>query len=354
MISVIVPTCNRAGYLSKALTSFRAQELDPNEYEVLVVDNGSKDNTREVSLKASEKFPQNRLLYLWEPIPGLLSGRHRGAMEASGDVLVFADDDIEADSKWLKAINETFQDRAVHIVGGRNLPNYESDPPEWLALLWDKDERGKWCIYLSLLDFGEQPCEIHPNFVWGLNFAIRKRTLFELGGFHPDCIPEHLQRFQGDGETGLTSNAAERGYKAVYQPHALVYHAVPAERMTIEYMERRQFYQGICDSFTEIRNNKGISTERGQREKKHLIRGVLSRTLHYPQVWRERLFGGQRGDESEGIFREDESDIFGEIRRRMRLAYCEGYRFHQDEVRSDPLLLEWVLKHDFFDYRLPQ
>ena len=72
------------------------------------------------------EMPHHRIRYLLEPEPGLLSGRHRGALESDGEILVFLDDDIEATAGYLHAILDAFKDPAVQLVGGPNLPRYES------------------------------------------------------------------------------------------------------------------------------------------------------------------------------------------------------------------------------------
>jgi glycosyltransferase involved in cell wall biosynthesis len=208
--------------LTLTLNSLASQDFPPQNFEILIIDNGSTDNTKQVAERFIDQFPTLTVRYIFEPEPGLLSGRHRGALEAEGKILVFIDDDIEADRNWLKAIDSSFADPSVHLVGGRNLPKYETPPPDWLAWFWDEHEYGKFCGSLSLLDFGHQVREIDPEFVWGLNYSIRKDTLFVLGGFHPDCVPANLQQFQGDGETGLSIKAREKGYGAIYQPNALV------------------------------------------------------------------------------------------------------------------------------------
>ncbi len=100
------------------------------------------------------------------------------------------------------------------------------------------------CGWLSLIDFGEDEKLIPTGFVWGLNYSIRRTTLWRLGGFHPDNIPDEIQYFQGDGESGLSFKAEQLGMKALYQPGALVYHQIPASRLTYNYFERRAFTKG--------------------------------------------------------------------------------------------------------------
>ena len=84
-------------------------------------------------------------------------------------------------------------------------------------------------------------------------FSIRRDTLYRVGGFHPDDVPRSYQRYQGDGETGMTFKLKEQGLKAIYDPGALVYHQIPTECLTVRYLEQRQYYQGVCDSYTSIR-----------------------------------------------------------------------------------------------------
>ena len=333
MISIIIPTLNRANLLELAIKSFCLQNFSLDKFEILVVDNRSVDNTKEITQTAINSFHSNRIRYIYESELGLLSGRHRGALEAKGDILVFVDDDIEADPNWLSAIYESFQNPLVQLVGGRNLPKYESTPPEWLEYFWVEHPFGQYLGELSLLDFGEQVREIDANYVWGLNFSIRRKALFELGGFHPDCIPKHLQHFQGNGETGLTIKANQLRYKAIYQPKALVFHQVPNNRMTYEYFEKRYFYQGVCNSYTKIRRLGYLPISNKLSDIKYRIKSLLKRA-------KQMIFNHRLSEEA--------------MLKSHFLKFLElGYQFHQESVRKNPLLLDWVLKSDYWNYKLP-
>ena len=333
MISIIIPTLNRAESLNRTLKSLVAQNFTTNNYEILVIDNGSNDETKSVYNKNYDEHPNHQIRYIYEPEPGLLSGRHRGALEAKGEILVFVDDDIEADVNWLQAIKQSFEDATVQIVGGRNLPDFEVEPPKWLEWFWIEHPYGKLCSELSLLDFGDQVRDIDPNYVWGLNFSIRKVALFELGGFHPDCIPKHLQCFQGDGETGLTQKAKLKGYRAIYQPNALVFHSVSQERMTYEYFDRRYFYQGISDSYSFLRQSQGQLNQGSLIDKIKIILKV------FQKIARKLMIHKQEHNALKG---------------RFISAYQRGYQFHKKAVMKNPQLLDWVLKPNYWNYTLPQ
>jgi glycosyltransferase involved in cell wall biosynthesis len=340
-ISCIIPTLNRSALLRNTINSLIKQNVSQDMYEILIIDNGSKDDTKEISQHIIKETADRQIRYIFEPEPGLLAGRHRGAMEANGELLVFVDDDIEATAGWLQAIFETFKRPQVQLVGGRNLPKFEVEPPAWLESFYvATPDGGRSCTWLSLLEMGESELEIDPNYVWGLNFAIRRRALHDLGGFHPDCIPQELQRFQGDGETGLTMKARSHGYTAVYQPKATIYHTIPASRMTPEYFENRAYYQGVCDSYSNIRREgSGALTDSVN---------VKSFPLRYA-----RRIAGRVARYLKTCVTAETVEIAA-IRQQVYRAYQAGYEFHQIAVRSSPELLAWVLRPDYWDYRLPQ
>jgi glycosyltransferase involved in cell wall biosynthesis len=345
-ISCIIPTLNRGSLLGNTLHSLISQTISPHLYEIIIVDNGSTDGTRKISQRIIKEAANRQIRYIFDPEPGLLTGRHRGALEAKGELLVFVDDDIEAASGWLQAILETFRSPRVELVGGRNLPKFAVQPPAWLESFYDViPDGGRSCSWLSLLDLGESEREIDPNYVWGLNFSIRRRALHDLGGFHPDCVPQELQRFQGDGETGLTMKARSHGYRAVYQPNATIYHIIPANRMTPEYFEQRAYFQGVCDSYSNIRREEiGESVDSAK---------VRSFPMRYARRIADCIVRSLKHLQHQPSVMAETTEVAA-IRQGVHRAYQAGYKFHQSAVRSSPELLSWVLRNDYWDYRLPQ
>lgn len=319
-LSVIIPTRNRAHHLEGALSSLGAQTQTRESFEVLVVDNGSTDHTRDVCETSRAFLP--KLKYLYDPRPGLHVGRHMGLNSASADILVYADDDIEAFPTWLEGIAEAFSDDQVALVGGKNLPKFQLEPPAWIRHMWEKERRGRRTLpYLSILDLGDRVKGIRPYDVFGCNFSIRKSILLEAGGFHPDAMPMELIRYRGDGETYVARYIAAHGYKALYHPKASVYHLVPEERLSESYFRKRAFIQGISDSYTDIRRRMTRSSQ-----KRHYFK--LLRWLLLP--------------------------LEGVRRVRIRVNYLEGYCFHQDEVEADAQLYEWVtVKHYMGELPVP-
>ncbi|WP_347272946.1 glycosyltransferase [Candidatus Kuenenia sp.] len=325
--SIIIPTCNRAEWLNTTIQSIIAQECPTSEYEILIADNGSKDNTKEVIEELILKHPSYNIKYLYEKEPGSMSARHCGALQAKGNIFIFIDDDVEVGEDWLTAISEAFGDASVHLVGGPSIPKFDTSPPDWISN-YCKVENGRvTCGHLSLLDIGDKKIDINSIYIWSLNFAIRKKTFFEAGGFHPCVIPKKLQHFQGDGETGLSLKIKEMGYKAAYDPRVKVLHYIPRERLTVSFFEGRNYYQGVCDSYTQIRKNNGLSN-------------IKIPDYHIFEQFSPNI----------PVYDQYKQIIY----KRIHNAYVDGFLFHQEAVRKSKTLLKWVLKEDYFNYRLPE
>lgn len=312
-MSVIIPTRNRADSLQLTLESLQSQTLSADSFEVLIIDNGSTDNTKQVALSFQQKLGNIR--YFFDPTPGLHVGRHLGMKMAESEILVYADDDIEAFPSWLEAVGKSFQDPEVALVGGKNLPKFESKPPEWISKMWEKSHNGKKIIYpLSIIDLGNDYMDISPFLVFGCNFSVRKSLLLKAGGFHPDSFPPELIRYRGDGESQVSKYIMSHNYRTIYNPDASVFHIVPNLRMTEEYFCQRFFQQGISDSYVNIRINKNA-----------LCAMMLKRLIlkHIPFLTRNV------------------------ISRKHLICYWQGYDFHQKEVRDDPELYKWIMKDNY-------
>jgi glycosyltransferase involved in cell wall biosynthesis len=323
-VSVIVPTLNRAKFLADCLKSLADQDFSANDFEVLVVDNGSTDDTAVLSEQDMRDFGIANLRKLLEPAPGLLSGRHRGALEAKGELLFFVDDDIEAAPGWLAALASAFDAPRVHLAGGPCIGKFDVTPPSWFHHFQRHDSWGDSCPALSLIHMGAERRFVEPYFVWGLNYAIRRQTLFDLGGFHPDGLPSHLLQYRGDGETGLSFKLAAQELLCMYEPKALVHHCIPASRLTLDAFCKRFFLQGISDSYSAIRRQGTVPTPPTHAE-------LAARSL-----------AGHHGPNH------SEPELL-----RIHQSYADGYLFHNAAVADSPALLEWVLRRDYFDYKLP-
>lgn len=330
-LSIIIPTYNRSCTLRQTLESI-ARILSGNSLvEVIVVDNGSRDATASVFTSIQYKYPVGNWRYIYDDTPGLLTGRHSGAAVATGDTLTFLDDDVVLSSTWLEAVTDAFRDPRVVLVGGPSVPKYDCDPPSWLPSLWWEFEEGRCCGSLSLLDLGSRAISCDPCLIWGLNFSVRKQSFYRFGGFHPDTMPERLQRYQGDGETGLSLKMKREGIAGFYHPAASVTHIIPSARLTKQSLERRAFFQGVCDSYTMTRA-EGRAPLADRASWIDTLR-PLKRKLHRAALLR--------------------SPGANAVRTLLHRAHSLGASFHAQEVRADAELLSWILRPNYLREFLP-
>jgi glucosyl-dolichyl phosphate glucuronosyltransferase len=304
--------------------------MSTTQFEVIVVDNGSRDDTADVAASYAARL---NLRCVAAPEPGLHVGRHAGCREAASDVLMYADDDIEATPTWVESVANAFADSNVGLVGGNNYPKFECQAPDWLDLWWSRRvHRGRALGYLSILDFGIGRFPVGPGYVWGCNFSVRRQALEEAGGFHPDSLPRELLRMRGDGETHVANAVSRRGWTVLFDSGASVHHCVSAERMTAGYFEQRAYAQGITDSYAAVRSRGDFPLPVRQRFWASL-RPALSGLGHR---WRARAaIDGSPGK------------VLLKVKLAALRAWREGYGFHQAAVRNDPTLLQWVLKENY-------
>lgn len=99
--------------------------------------------------------------------------------------------------------------------------------------------------------------------MWGGNLSISRKLFYEVKGSHPDYLQAPFGDYQGDGECGLTKKIGALGLSGWYSPRCEVAHRVPASRMTVEYLERRAFFQGLVESFADYRREHGLEPAAG-------------------------------------------------------------------------------------------
>jgi glycosyltransferase involved in cell wall biosynthesis len=239
----VLCTYNRSTLLASALTALVRQTHAP-PYEVVVVDNNSTDDTREVVAR----FGATGIVrYAAEPLQGLSHARNRGIATANGDILAFTDDDVRVSPDWVESIARTLAEHPdVDMVGGRVEPEWEAEPPAWLPEVGHAP--------LALLDYGAMPFRIartEPRCLIGANMAIRRRVLERVDGFAP-----RLQRVRdGIGSTedhDFQTRLLESGASALYDPRIAARAVVTRERLSKRYY--RAWHQGYGRFYALMRD----------------------------------------------------------------------------------------------------
>ena len=225
----------------RALRSLQQQTLP--DFDILVVDNAADQAVEQLVSEFSQtaKIPAQ---YLAEPRLGVHYARNTAAEKASGDLLLYTDDDVSFDSGWAAAYAEAFAEHPeMAAAGGPVRPIWERPPPQWLH---DYMGNSKSFGILSLMEPSDTFQLDGRGYFFSCNMAIWKAVLKARMGFHPEATGD---TWLGDGETGLNREMWAEGDLIGHVPEALVYHHIPVERMTVDYFCRRMANEGACTEY---------------------------------------------------------------------------------------------------------
>lgn len=234
MISVIICTYNRASLLDIVLTKLCKQIDSSASDEIIVVDNNSSDNTREIVEKYVIKYSFVR--YELETNQGLSHARNRGISESKNPYISFIDDDAFPEKDWLYNLkNIFFYYPNISVIGGRIKPHYEVERPDWL--------KGKLLDLYSVIDRQYSNIKVNKHKPIGANMAF-KREVFSKNKF-----PINLGRVGNNLLSGeeffLVNTIKKEGMDYYYSSSVCVSHFIPKERMTKNWVLERFRWEGI-------------------------------------------------------------------------------------------------------------
>lgn len=195
MISVVVPAHNAAKTIEACLHVLHHQSI-AEAYEIIVVDDGSTDDTFRLAQKAGA-------IVLQQSQAGAAAARNTGIRAATGDIICFTDADCTPTLDWLAQLTAVFANTAVS--GGKGI--YRTHQREWVARFVQQEYEDKY----DLLRTQET-----IDFIDTYSAAYRRQVLVEAGGFNEQVF------YVEDQE--LSFRLAAQGHKMVFQPAAIVYH----------------------------------------------------------------------------------------------------------------------------------
>lgn len=236
--SVLVCTYNRAETLADSLRSLAQLSVPPGfEWEVLVVDNNSRDNTKEVAEAFAAEFP-GRFRYIFEPRQGKSFALNAGIKEANGEILAFTDDDATVESRWLIELIAPLRNLSCVGTGGRIVPVWDFPKPDWIQF----DGPYRITPAVVYFDCGEKPCDIKTA-AFGANMAFKKEVFAIYGGFRGDLGPTVGSEIRGE-DSEFCRRLIKSGETLRYVPTAVVYHPVDRKRVKKSYFQAWSFARG--------------------------------------------------------------------------------------------------------------
>lgn len=227
-LTLIVSTRNRCSILPSCLDSLISQVVDANQFEIILVDNGSTDNTRTVA----QKYPDIR--YVLEPRIGLSIARNTGISVARTPWIAFIDDDAKAHPDLLERALGLISKDSFDVFGGMYYPWFKYGKPAWLPEDFGQMEKLR-----------DEVGEIKEDqFLAGGIFFAKKEALLAVGGYRPDFGMNKKIGYGEDDEIQVRLRKA--GYKIGFDPHLAIDHCVMPHKLKLSWHLKSMYAKGYA------------------------------------------------------------------------------------------------------------
>lgn len=292
-LTVAICTHNHERRLTRTLRELKRVVPPDSSWELLIVDNASTDGTPQVAAASDWRTPDVKVRVVHEERLGVSNARNRAIQEATGEYVVFMDDDETPDPQWLCAFERVILTTRPDALGGRIEVMFEDgERPAWL-----QDEL---LGFLGKLDHGSAPRPLldpaTPIFTG--NSAYRRDAFTRIGAFNATLGRKGNVNTGGE-DVEIYRRMIASGCKVWWVPDAVIYHRIQADKLRRSYFLDLHFRQG---------RTEGIHRRGGDSR--------IPPAYLLPQLWRaieaalsERIRRGSRAS----------------LRKEMNVAYFWGY-----------------------------
>jgi glycosyltransferase involved in cell wall biosynthesis len=330
-VSVVICCYNSAARLPQTLRHLAEQKIRQGmEWEIIVVDNASTDDTAAVTRHFAAVHPDLSVRIVSEPQPGTMHARVRGLKEARGVIVLFVDDDNWLAPEYVALVAETMKARPeIAALGGMSTAVFEEEPPEWTA------RHQRLYAVSGLPKATDQLTE--ANFLWTAGTSFRRSALEQV-------IDNSLRV---PGRQGTTLQAGEddelcyrlqlRGHRLFCHPALRFQHYLPARRVQWDYLRRLCYANGEVSVLLDGYRIKGVESQ--SRWSKWLLHSWHAQVLDvYSKLWRHPivLWRGAR-EPMEGVDQVLRMEIFlGRLAalKRVREIYAQMLSSSFDQLGS--------------------
>lgn len=239
-VSIIACTRNNSGRLQTTLDALsRCRIPEDLCWEIILVDNGSSDDTPRVAAECGERLP---LIYVSEPRTGLSRARNAGIRHAGGELLLFTDDDVIPCQEWVTSLWDSYLRLGeMCFLGGPVESIFESAPPDRELLEFAPRS-------VTGLDLGPESRALDDRARFlGANWACPADAVRKIGGFDPSLgLGARADRTTVGEESDVQRRLLLGGLAAWYVPTARVKHFVPTWKCSSRHIgERAEAYSFI-------------------------------------------------------------------------------------------------------------
>lgn len=257
-ITIAICTYNRASYLKDTLDDLVEQNVSPKEFEILVVNNNSKDGTETVCEIFSKTQPEYNFKYVMEQVQGLSYARNRAARESQTPVIIYIDDDVKLPHNFVQTAIAYIEKRpSTMCAGGRIHVSFDDTDPDWIP-----DEL---MPMFGLHDLGDEDQFYPPsNFPRGGNMMIRK-SIFDVFSYFDTHLGRKGNQLLGSEEKHFFEKLRKNGIELHYWADLELTHRIGSNRLEKEYLEEQSVGIGRSErlrvSETELGTIKKLGSE---------------------------------------------------------------------------------------------
>lgn len=234
-VSIVICCYNSAQRLSRTLAHLAVQQVSKTlKWEVVIVDNASRDNTVDVAFKTWNTVGAAPLRVVPEPRAGLVFARNHGLAEAKHDIVSFVDDDNWVCPQWVQSAWEVMNEAPdIGACGGFSEAVCEVKPPSWF-----EDHSASYAIGPDELRRGD--ITNTRGWLWGAGLSIRKSAWQQLvaNGFSSLLIGRQGRKLGSGEDSELCLALRLAGWRLWYDPRLRFQHFLPARRLEWVYLRR--------------------------------------------------------------------------------------------------------------------
>jgi hypothetical protein len=310
MISVLLATHNGSSTIGRFLEAIAVVEPPCCGWELVVVDNGSTDDTAEILRRFERQLP---LRIFEHAARGKNRALNKGLEHVCGDVIVLTDDDVLPDRKWLTKIFEYASNNPdVDLFGGKILPFWEQYPPPWF------ETAIPFGVAFGITPANLKAGPVDPSRIWGGNMFVRRRV-FEAGFRFNEQVGPGAGNYIMGSETDFTLRAAAAGYSAWWCPDVQVRHIIHKEQLTRKWLLKRAYKHG-----------KSVFFRNAGYEYSERTSSLLGKRLNFPKfiirLATEALIGA--------VARDMVHNAPGALQQWWRFCHYAGYMAQARHARS--------------------